>query len=207
MFCICFCVHDRQKRLRPPKLSPWLRTPLHGAVYSLIAFDERVSFWLQRARLLPLVCLCCIVCVCDCVIVIREPHVQLMIHTHTHKAVTVSVEAKKSKNILFINFRNKDLMESNRYRLSTSYRSQQPYCFFPKLGDFDYFTGEKQTNLEDWAYFCLIKIGLLWSHLLRVKKPICHGLVLGSFGNTAHITSGSVPTIAVLLAWGMFILM
>ena len=44
----------------------WLYTP--------IAFDERVTFWLQCARSLPCACIfCCIVCVCDCVMVIRKP--------------------------------------------------------------------------------------------------------------------------------------
>ena len=39
--------------------------PITGTVtfYSLIAFDERVNFWLQRVRLLPkCVCVCCIIC-------------------------------------------------------------------------------------------------------------------------------------------------
>ena len=42
--------------------------------YTLIAFDERVTFWLQRARVTALcVCVCCTVCMCDCIMVIRKP--------------------------------------------------------------------------------------------------------------------------------------
>ena len=74
--------------------------------------------------------------------------------------------------------------KSNQYRLSTSRGSQQSNCFSAHLGDFGYFTAEKHPNLGNWAYDYLIKIGLLWSHLPRVKKPIYRGLVLRSFGNT-----------------------
>ena len=63
-------------------------------------------------------------------------------------------------------------------------RSQQSNCFSAQLGEFGYFTAEKHPNLGNWAYDSLIKIGLLWSHLPRVKKPIYRGLVLWSFGNT-----------------------
>ena len=61
---------------------------------SLIAFHERVTFWLERAGSLP----------CACVfaaLYVRlrtgytQAYVQIMQHTHTHKAVTGPVEAKK----------------------------------------------------------------------------------------------------------------
>ena len=66
--------------------------------YSQIAFDKRVLFWLQRAQLLP--------CVCMCLLQSTSMHVQLhngymqtcvqiMQHTHMHKAVTWRVEAKE----------------------------------------------------------------------------------------------------------------
>ena len=43
-------------------------------IYTPIAFNERVTFWLQRARVTALcVHVCCIVCVCDCIMVIRKP--------------------------------------------------------------------------------------------------------------------------------------
>ena len=83
-----------------------------------------------------------------------------------------------SKNILFINFRDSDVLKSNQYRLSTSRGSQQSNCFSPQLGDFGFFTAEKHPNLGNWAYHYLIKIGLLWSHLPWVEKPIYRGLVL-----------------------------
>ena len=70
------------------------------------------------------------------------------------------------------------------WRLSTSCESQQFNCFSTQLGDFDYFPAEKHQNWENWVYDYLIEIGLLWSHLLRAKKPIYHGLVFWSVGNT-----------------------
>ena len=39
-------------------------------------------------------------------------------------------------------------------------------------------TAEKRPNLGNWLYIFFIKIGLLWSPVPQVKKPICHGLVL-----------------------------
>ena len=91
-----------------------------------------------------------------------------------------------SKNILFINFRDWDVLKNNQYRLSTSRGSQQSNCFSAQLGDFGYFPAEKHPNLGNWVYDYLIKIGLLWSHLPQVKKPIYRGLVLWSFGNTGQ---------------------
>ena len=63
--------------------------------YSLIAFDERVTFWLQRVRSLP--------CTCAYVALFARrlahnhyaTHTHTMQQTHTHKAVTGRVEAKK----------------------------------------------------------------------------------------------------------------
>ena len=65
--------------------------------YTPIAFDERVTFCLQRSLSQPYlcVCVCCIVCMYDCVMVTREPHTQIMQHTHRQKAVTGCIEAKK----------------------------------------------------------------------------------------------------------------
>ena len=67
-----------------------------------IAFDERVTFWLQRTRSLP--CVCAIAAL-HCMRVrlhngYKQAYVQIMQHTHTHKAVTGCVEAKKMKKLL-----------------------------------------------------------------------------------------------------------
>ena len=42
-------------------------------IYTPIAFDERVTFWLQRAQSLPCACAFAALCVCVCVMVICEP--------------------------------------------------------------------------------------------------------------------------------------
>ena len=52
--------------------------------YSPIAFDERVTFWLQCTGSLPCVCVFAALYVCLIVMTIREPHAQIMQHTHTH---------------------------------------------------------------------------------------------------------------------------
>ena len=63
--------------------------------YTPIAFDERVTFWLQRARhfLVHVRLLHCMR------VWLRNgytwAYVQIMQHTHTHKAVTGRVETKK----------------------------------------------------------------------------------------------------------------
>ena len=62
---------------------------------SLIAFEERVTFWLQRGWSLPCACVCCIVRMCGCVMFTCKPYMQIMQHTCMHKAVTRCVEAKK----------------------------------------------------------------------------------------------------------------
>ena len=49
------------------------------------------------------------------------------------------------------------ILESNQYQLSTSRGSQKSNCFSTKLGDFGYFTAEKNPNLGNWAYDYLIK--------------------------------------------------
>ena len=59
--------------------------------YTPIAFDKRVTFWLQRAWCL---CICCNVCVCNCARVLPEP-MHIAQHMHMHKAVTGPVEVKK----------------------------------------------------------------------------------------------------------------
>ena len=64
-------------------------------VYTPIAFDERVTLWLQRARSLP--CVCAFAALYAYVIAwwsyasLRP----IMQHMHTHKAVTGRVKAKK----------------------------------------------------------------------------------------------------------------
>ena len=64
--------------------------------YSLIAFDKRVTFWLQRLWSLP--CACVYVALFArrlTYITIIQSHMHTMQQTHTHKAVTGRVEAKK----------------------------------------------------------------------------------------------------------------
>ena len=67
----------------------------HVPYYSLIAFDEKVTFWLQRA------CHCLVrACLLHCMRVrlhngYTQAYVQIMQHTHMHKAVSGRVEAKK----------------------------------------------------------------------------------------------------------------
>ena len=64
--------------------------------YTLIAFDERVIFWLQRAGSLP--CACVFAALYACAIaqwLYSSLYVQIMQHTNTHKAVTGRAEAKK----------------------------------------------------------------------------------------------------------------
>ena len=57
------------------------------SIYTLIAFDERVTFWLQLSG--------------QCLVRVRlldgytQAYAQIMQHTHTHKAETRRVEAKK----------------------------------------------------------------------------------------------------------------
>ena len=68
-------------------LSKWL-------YYTLIAFDERVTFWLQRAWSLP--CACVFAALCAIAYYgYTQVYGQIMQHTHKHKAVTGCVEAKK----------------------------------------------------------------------------------------------------------------
>ena len=62
-----------------------------------------------------------------------------------------------SKNILFINIRDNCVLLMKSTKIS-----------------------------ENWAYNFLIKIWLLQSPLPQVKKSICRGLVLWSFGNTGY---------------------
>ena len=62
--------------------------------YSLIAFDERVTFWLQRVQSLVRVCMLHYLRV-GSRITITQSHKHTMQQTHTHKAVTGRVEAKK----------------------------------------------------------------------------------------------------------------
>ena len=57
-----------------------------------------------------------------------------------------------SRNILFINFRDLDVLEGNQYRLCASRGSQQFNYFSAQLGDFYYFTAEKHPNLRNCAY-------------------------------------------------------
>ena len=62
--------------------------------YTPIAFDERVTFWLQRAGS------CTALCVCALLHCMRmrlrngytQAYAQIMQHIHTHKAVTGRVE-------------------------------------------------------------------------------------------------------------------
>ena len=55
--------------------------------YCQIAFDERVTFWLHLARVLP--CACVFACG------YTQAYVQIMQHKLMYKAVTGYVEAKK----------------------------------------------------------------------------------------------------------------
>ena len=52
-----------------------------------------------------------------------------------------------SKNILFINFRGYDVLESNEYGLSTTCRSQQIIAFH-LLGDFSHLLLKSTQTLE-----------------------------------------------------------
>ena len=67
--------------------------------YTPIAFDERVTFWLQRARSLP--CACAFAVLYAYCMRVRlhngytQAYEQIMQHTDKHKAVTGRVEAKK----------------------------------------------------------------------------------------------------------------
>ena len=66
----------------------------HISYYSLIAFDKRVTFWLQHVRSLP----CTYVALFACRparITITQSHIHTMQQRHTYKAVTGRVEAKK----------------------------------------------------------------------------------------------------------------
>ena len=48
MFCVCFCVHDRQKAWDPPQnWAPWLTTSLHGVVKEVMVYicDLRSCMW------------------------------------------------------------------------------------------------------------------------------------------------------------------
>ena len=63
-------------------------------MYRPIAFDERVTFWLQCAWSQPCACVCSTSCVCSCVMVVRMPTHNAK-YTNTHKAVIGCVEAKK----------------------------------------------------------------------------------------------------------------
>ena len=77
----------------------WLmrrRSRRKAQAYTPIAFDERVTFWLQCTRSLP--CACAFAAYCMRVRLrngYTRAYVQIMQHTHTHKAVTGRVEAKK----------------------------------------------------------------------------------------------------------------
>ena len=55
-----------------------------------------------------------------------------------------------AKNILFIDFRDYDILKSNQYWQSTLRGSQQSNCFTTQLDDFDYFTAQKYLNLGNW---------------------------------------------------------
>ena len=64
--------------------------------YSLIAFDERVTFWLQHIWSLPCVCVRMVHYLhVGLRITITQLHTYTIQQTRTHKAVTLGVEAKK----------------------------------------------------------------------------------------------------------------
>ena len=68
----------------------------HSCDYSLIAFDERVTFWLQRVRSLP--CVCVYVALCVRRFAYNHyaiAHAYNAANAHTHKTVTGHFEAKK----------------------------------------------------------------------------------------------------------------
>ena len=64
-------------------------------VYSLIAFHERVTFWLQRVRSLPFAVRMLHYLHVGLRITITQSHTHTMQQTRMHKAVTWRVEAKK----------------------------------------------------------------------------------------------------------------
>ena len=69
---------------------------MHGFIYySLIAFDERVNFWLQHVRTLPCARAYVALFARSLRISITQLHTHTMQQTHTHKAVTRRLEAKK----------------------------------------------------------------------------------------------------------------
>ena len=76
------------------------------------------------------------------------------------------------RNILFINFRDEDVLESNQYRLCTSRGCQQSNCFVfsPQLGDFDYFMAEKHPNMRNLVYDYKIK-------KMDYFEVLCHGQI------------------------------
>ena len=54
-------------------------------IYTLNAFDERVTFWLQRAGSLPYACVFAALYVCVQVCIgYTQAYAQIMQHTHTH---------------------------------------------------------------------------------------------------------------------------
>ena len=58
---------------------------IHEVNYIPIAFDEKVTYWLQRSHCLVRVCLLHFMDGGDRVMVIREPHTQIMQHAHTRQ--------------------------------------------------------------------------------------------------------------------------
>ena len=66
----------------------------HISYHSLTAYDERVTFWLQRVR--SLTCAYVVLFACRPMrITITQSHTHTMQQTHVHKAVTGCIEAKK----------------------------------------------------------------------------------------------------------------
>ena len=122
-------------------------------LYSTIAFDERVTFWLQCVWSLPCVYVGCIECVCNCVMVIREPHTQVM--QHTHKAVTGRVEAKNllsrrrhlDCNSLFIRWLQ---IQCTRPEVFGKFLE-----FVPANGESFIFISENYTHLDETTTFTI----------------------------------------------------
>ena len=82
-------VYSMLKVTHPPDQSLVEYASAVQLCYSPIAFDERVSFWLQRVRSLPCACAYVVLYACDS---IAHAYKQ---QTHTHKAMIRRIEAKR----------------------------------------------------------------------------------------------------------------
>ena len=127
--------------------------------YSLIAFDKRVTLWLQRTLC---VCVCCIACMCNCVMFIHKPHVQIMQHSHTHKAVTERVEAKT----LLSHKRQSDYRFSDKSSKFDSFA-----CTFVEVLYLHVIDGANfSSNINQEKIFCEFLFSRLWFNPWKIEK-------------------------------------